>query len=166
MISTMNTTQQKITMPLMQRLIDEHPDEQHELGMSNFISLSALQDDIKENISALLNHRLELASLNDKFSELKKSILAYGMLDFTQPEFSWHKQQQLLCQHIKQVLNHFEPRLQKVRVTVVAASQKMSRSLQLRIVGEINLKPTVKTAAYETIFDAVNVAFDVREEQE
>ncbi len=160
----MKKAQQKIPSPLLHRLIDEQADVVHDTNVSLFIDVDALKHDIKQHLESILNTRLALLSPQKTSNKINYSVLTYGIADFTQPHYNVTAQQHVLCRHIERAITHFEPRLQKIVITLSDNMNNASRQLQLRIAGELNLKPNSKAAIFETSLDIVNHSFDIHED--
>lgn len=140
--------QQYISAPLLYRLLDDNPHSERDMQYGNSLSLTDLQTDISNNIQYILNSRCD-------------SLLDYGIDDFTQPKYALTHYQHLLCKIIQVAIEHFEPRLQKVNVSLLNADNE--RNLHLQISANLNLKPDYQAAIFETKLDIVNHVFDIEE---
>lgn len=154
----------QVPSPLLTRLIDDNPDSEHDTQFSPLIPVDALQQDIKQNLEAILNTRVNVFQLPDNQTELSQSILAYGLPDFSTLTIAGQQHQEELCQTIENVITQFEPRLQKVSVTELEQDNDSTRTLRLQIRAEINLKPNPKPTMFETNLDIVTHTIDVEEE--
>ena len=158
-------TEQQIVSSLLHRLVDEHPEFEHETDAHKYISLEALKKDIRENLEMILNTRLGYFDAPKGCDEIKRSILNYGIPDFTRQYYSLRQNQQELCNTIKATINHFESRLQQVKVTLSETDAEINRSFFIRIESVINIKPEPKQAVFESNLDIVRYQFSFDEEK-
>ena len=153
----------KISSSLLYRLTDESTEPSTGSQTGFYIDFNALQVDIKNNLENVLNSRpFYFGSYQGK--EIKKSILNYGIPDFSQQHYHLKKYQQELCQVIKDSITHFEPRLQKLSVNLVDGENKNTRNLTIRIVGTIVIKADAQQAVFESNLDVVRYKFTFEDE--
>jgi type VI secretion system protein ImpF len=145
------TAKQKINSPLLYRLLDEDPDKQQEKISRRFIDLNGLEQDIRNNLEMILNTRFCGLEWPEHLSELKQSVLNYGIADFSQMQ---------LCRNIKETLERFEPRLQFVKVSLLDDEVELDRILKIRIEGVINIAPSPIPAVFESCLDITKQQFD------
>jgi type VI secretion system lysozyme-like protein len=148
---------------LLYRLTDENPSDEHDVNFSVFVDIAMLQHDIKQNLESILNTRLAIFTLPEK-TELSRSILSYGINDFTQISFMQQHAQIQLCRYIEDTISYFEPRLKNIRVTQRDVIQDSNRNLCLLIKADIYLKPYSKPTMFETNLDIISQLVDVAEE--
>ncbi len=154
-------TAQKISAPLMFRLIDEAPHLQSEKKSGTQVLLNEFYEQIRQSLERLLNTRLNHIEWPEKYSELNNSVINYGISDFTLNFFGERANQHKLCQTIKEAICRFEPRIHKVQVTPIENEAGLDRVLKLRIECEVDLKPTSVPAVFESSLDVVNRLFHV-----
>lgn len=154
----------QINSPLLYRLTDDEPALAHSKDQGRYIDFDTLHADVKSNLEHILNTRLGYFGDLKPFNELNKSILNYGMADFSQQYASVKQHQQELCQLIQDTIAHFEPRLQNVKVTLLSSDVDVQRSFLVRIFAEINIKPEPQQAVFESNLDIVRYQFTFEDE--
>lgn len=160
----MSASVQQIQAPLLSRLMDYEPENICDVDEKRYISFTQLQEDIKQNLENILNTRLMLLDADPQLTEVKQSVLHYGIPDFTQQYAMVKAQQKVLCQRIEKAINHFEPRLQQVSIMLAENPDKNSRILTIRINGTIVVKPIAKQTSFESSLDIVRYQFIFKDE--
>lgn len=149
----------QINSPLLYRLTDDEPDMDYEADPKRYINFDILHRDVKENLEHILNTRIGYFDSFKQYDELATSTLNYGIADFSQQYYSIKKHQRELCSNIQAVISHFEPRLQRVKVSLLENDIELQRSFMIRISGEINIKPEPQQAVFETSLDVMRYQF-------
>jgi len=150
----------KITAPLLSRLIDQQPDIQYERESGRDIQVPELYEAIRNNLENILNTRKPCLQVPHYFTELEQSLINYGMPDFANSYYGNHHAQNRLCQDIKSLIQHFEPRLQQIQVTVQKNDQAVERILKLRIEAMLKLIPKPSPAIFESAMNMAKTTFD------
>jgi type VI secretion system protein ImpF len=101
---------------LIDRLIDRNPRSQWEAPPFRTLSREELKESVRRDLEWLLNTRTSLPGslLDDK----DLTVIDYGIPDFGFYSPANPDHQKLLAQRIRRSISVFEPRLQKVQVTV------------------------------------------------
>jgi type VI secretion system protein ImpF len=159
----MKSTQAQIASPLLHRLTDDKPGERAVHDTNRYVDYTQLHQDIKQNLESLLNTRLGYFDVLKQESQLSRSLLSYGIADFSGQYDSIKKHQLDLCQQIQETILHFEPRLQQVTVSLVDNDDALTRRFSFRIAGNIHLKPTPVQAVFEFDLDIVRYQFTFNE---
>lgn len=160
----MKQSNHQIHSPLLHRLIDEEPTLDYEHDPRRYIDFETLHQNVKDNLEHILNTRIGYFDSLKKYDELERSTLNYGIADFSQQYYSIKKHQRELCKNIQDVVTHFEPRLQKVRVHLLENDIELNRSFMIRIGGEINIKPEPQQAVFESSLDVMRYQFTFDED--
>jgi type VI secretion system protein ImpF len=149
----------KIQAPLLHRLTDESIEQLIDTDKGRYIHFEDLQIEIKSNLENILNARPFYFGAHKNLTELNNSVLNYGIPDFSQQYYHLKKHQKELCQVIRAVISHFEPRLQKTMVSLVENQEKNVRTLTIRITGVIVVKPEIHQAVFESNLDVIRYQF-------
>jgi len=112
---------------LLDRLINEKPIEQHA--------------SIKRDLENLLNTRVSLLSWHNEWKELNRSLISYGIPDFT-PDF---------CKRLSDLILHCDPRFKTVTVTLLNHIKTSERVLCLHVEGLLYADPTPEPIIFDSI---------------
>ena len=97
---------------VLDRLLDDEPELSHEPLTSRFQHVSQLKKAVARDLEALLNTRQEtLEEVPAEFTEVSRSLLVYGLPDFTTFTLLSQNDRTRVRRSIEQAIARFEPRL-------------------------------------------------------
>jgi type VI secretion system protein ImpF len=141
----------EIVPSLLDRLIDDDPDNRQEPAARRFQDRRAFEASVARDLESLLNTRREsLDELAAEFEEVNRSLLVYGLPDFTAFNLLDVSDLVRLRRAIESALANFEPRLQRVRVNMEPPKQN-DRSVHFRIDGLLRVDPAPEPVTFDTI---------------
>jgi type VI secretion system protein ImpF len=120
---------------------------------------SALLRDLEN----LLNTRVRFQQNMDNYSELPRSLLTYGLPDFSHLRFEMESHRQVFAEQVKLALLRFEPRLREVEVSVLPVERAFERTLYLRISARLSVNPVDTTLLVETQVHSLDRGVQLRE---
>ena len=82
---------QQLQASILDRLIDDEPDFQDAPSRTEGISISELRKNVRRDIEALLNARIQWHTWPSQYAELSTSCLSYGLPDFSSMSVSSHE---------------------------------------------------------------------------
>jgi type VI secretion system protein ImpF len=149
-------------LSLLDRLDDKEPDRLRDPPWSPIESLDALRRSVCRDVEALLNSRRRWRSWPDRYTELAVSPVGYGISDFSAGAFNDPVRRDLLRSEIEQTIRQFEPRLLRVRVTLVERADQLEATLRLRVEATLRAEPAPEPIAFDTLVDSVTAQIVVR----
>ena len=138
---TLNSnTHEKLQPSLLDRLIDDNPEQLNESRDKRIMNINKLRDCVIRDISHLLNtHHLEANTDIEQYSEISSSVLNYGISGLT--GFSMHNIDiHEADRQIRQSIINFEPRILKhtLKVSMTRDTDKSSNhAMVFKIEGQI-----------------------------
>jgi len=91
-------------------------------------SLAEIKDKVARDLEALLNTRhAQTPSQLEPFPQARKSILAFGIADFSALSLANPDHRQQICRSIETAIGVHEPRLREVGVSLSAESSRLNR---------------------------------------
>ena len=149
---------------LLDRLLDDHPEESREPAWRGVQVIRVLKASLCRDLQNLLNaHRL-LAVVPEAYTELKTSLLNYGLPDLQSMEVREDHDLGLLCRLIEESIQAFEPRLQGVRVRpVIDAEGKkpIDRRVRFDIEAVLVVEPLREPVLFSSSLDVASGEFAV-----
>jgi type VI secretion system protein ImpF len=132
------------------------------------ISVQELKQVVRRDIEWLLNSRRPLLEELETFPEASRSLLAYGLPDFTQFASTSQSDCQRICRLIEEALRIFEPRLasRSIKVdTMSVPGDATGLETRFRIRGILHVDPIREAVAFDTRveMDSGAVAVDAAE---
>ncbi|GIU83137.1 MAG: type VI secretion system baseplate subunit TssE [Acidobacteria bacterium] len=151
----------KITPSILDRLIDFEPKLLQESPKSRLKSLREFKQLVRRDLEWLLNTRCHLF-VSDSSQELYKSVLMYGLPDFTGVGIRSKNEQMRLTKAIENAIKTYEPRLSNLRVTLEPFSD-VDKTIKFRIEAELKIEPVPEPVVFDTILQLGRGSFDVKE---
>jgi type VI secretion system protein ImpF len=156
----------RVQLPLLDRLIDDAPDNLREAPLSFGDAESTLKNSVRRDLEALLNARRPWRSVPARYAELPTSLLGYGISDFASGAFNDAEQRDRLRSEIEQAIRCFEPRLTGVRVTLIERDDNLDATLRLQIEAMLRTEPAPEPIAFETLVDSATTEVMVKSDGE
>jgi len=133
----------------LDRLLDDEPGVSHEPLSERFIDLRQLTQAVARDLEALLNTRQEaLEELPSELVEVSHSLRTYGLPDFTALSLTNPQDRQRIRRALEQAIAVFEPRLDRVRVTVETPHQH-EQALHFHVEALLRVEPAPIPVAFD-----------------
>jgi type VI secretion system protein ImpF len=152
------------TMPsVLDRLLDDVPALVKGNTPSRRVMVTAVKRMVQRDLEWLLNtRRRSLGVVGKELGELKSSLIAYGIPDFTAQDLASDTRRKAFARALETVIRTFEPRLTGVMVTLVDRQQNLERRLRFRIEALIRVEPGAEPVVFESLLDPANQSFSIR----
>src|SRR5262245_26617509 len=122
----------RITPSVLDRLIDNEPNQSLEAPASRSKTIEGLKQSIRRDLEWLLNTRRTVGGVPSGLRELSHSLAAYGLPDFSVFSANSPSDQVRMQRIIEAAISAFDPRLEDVRVTLVP-TRDSEQKLRFRI---------------------------------
>ena len=109
-------TESEFVLSALDRLIDREPDLTFELRHGSVGPLDQVKESVLSKSSWLLNSRRSLVEIPVGRNHLTRSLLAFGLPDFTHMSMETAQEKESLRGAIESAIRRFEPRLIQVEV--------------------------------------------------
>jgi type VI secretion system protein ImpF len=151
-----------IVPSLLDRLIDDNPEVALETLGQHFQDVSAFRATVARDLESLLNTRRELLyDLGAEFAEVNRSLLVYGLPDFTSFNLLDVDDPTRLRRAIESAIANFEPRLQRVRVAMEQPKQN-DTAVHFRIEALLRVEPAPEPVTFDTILQLGTLEYLVK----
>lgn len=148
-------------LSLLDRLIDEDPENQLELPPTPTEALDKLREGVRRDVEALLNTRERCRGWPDVFGEIDESVVGYGIPDFSITSIAGGNWRSIVCRQIEAAIRRFEPRLSMVRVTLPERGDRLDRSARFRIDALLSADPAPEPVSFDTSLEPTTRRVDV-----
>jgi type VI secretion system protein ImpF len=152
----------RVQLPLLDRLIDDAPEQQIDPPLSPGEALAALRRSVRRDLEALLNARRRWRFWSPSLTELRTSSVGYGIPDFTAGTLNDPRQRETLRAEIEATIRRFEPRFASLSVFALEAQNPLEPRLRLRIEAVLNAEPVHEAVTFDTMVDASTAEVMVR----
>src|SRR5690348_8460312 len=124
--------EQGLLPSILDRLIDREPKVSTEPPAGRAQLLEQLKESVKRDLEWLLNTKQSIVQLPAGAGHLARSLLSYGVPDFTTASLTLSRDQDQLRRAIEETIRLFEPRLLDIQVSLVEGHES-ERRLRFRI---------------------------------
>lgn len=153
----------RITPSVLDRLLDDRPEETRETPASRQTSLRLLKNAVRRDLEWLMNTRREPEGSLDDLPEVSRSLAAFGLPDFTSANVFTSEGREGLRQRVEMSIRVFEPRLEGVRVALEKVEEN-DRSVHFRIEAQLRVEPAPEPVVFDTMLQVGSGEVRVREE--
>lgn len=150
-------------LPLLDRLLDDAPDQERDRVLSNAEVLERLRASVRRDLQSLLNARRRWRSWPEELGELATSPVGYGLPDFAAGAFKDTSQREALRLEVERTIRRFEPRFISLKVHLTQGDDDLSGTLRLRIEALLDADPAPEPVGFDTLLDAARDDVVVRE---
>ena len=155
----MSLNQDNIRASILDRLIDTEPEVSFEPVQFRLLDMRRIKAFVIRDLENLLNTRGLIDPPPAEFSELNRSVLIYGLKDFTSLSPKNPAVRKLLRQDIEKAIARFEPRLRNVKVQL--EQDQKGHSLRFRINAMLVIEPEKEPVQFDTYFDITRGEFQI-----
>jgi type VI secretion system protein ImpF len=152
----------RITPSVLDRLLDFEPKMSQEAAKSRSKSLRELKQSVRRDLEWLLNTRCYPEDVDEGLEEVLKSVVFFGLPDFTGVSAKSHIEQKKLTQAVETAIKYFEPRFFDLKVKLEPIDN-VDRVLRFRIEANLDIEPTPEPVAFDTVLQLGSGEFAVKE---
>jgi len=145
-------------MPLLERLLDETPDQGH----SHEDALDLVRNAVCRDIEAMLNARRPWRRASPELDQLSQSPYGYGLPDFTSGALIDPDRREALRREIEATLRRMEPRLTQIRVSPLDGGDQRRATLRFRIEAVLRVDTAAEPVTFDTMVDTASAVVAVR----
>ena len=98
-----------------------------------------------------MNSRHTNPDFAERYPEARRSVLTYGMPDFTASTISSPDEREQFRQAVEAAVRRFEPRLREVQVDLHESENRFDRTLRMTIRALLWVEPNPSPIAFDTI---------------
>ncbi|MCP4430445.1 MAG: type VI secretion system baseplate subunit TssE [Gammaproteobacteria bacterium] len=148
---------------IMDRLIDNDPNNNSDSDCGQHQKLKELRQSVRRDLENLFNTRIRLLEPEEIYSEIKLSILNYGLPDLATVNLSNIERRREFVQEMERLLLEFEPRFKSVNVVYLENSDTSERMLRFRIDGTLYADPSPEVVVFDSVLEPVSCNVSVEE---
>jgi len=153
----------KLRPSILSRLCDDNPKDSTERDVDNHQKLKQLRKSVRRDLENLLNTRIRVGEPDDDHTELKKSLVSYGLPDLATVNISDKVKRNAFVKDLELLLIEFEPRFKSVAVNYLENADKLDRTLRFRIDATMYADPSPVTIVFDSVLEPVSRTVNVAE---
>jgi type VI secretion system protein ImpF len=153
-----------IVASLLDRLFDNDVKIFEEPPIRRFANFGQLKHAVARDLEWLLNTRREWSDENkESFPEASRSILSFGLPEFTGLGINNPDDRAYLRYALEQAIAQGEPRLRQIRVTM-EGSEADGRSLRFRVDAVLQVEPMREPVSFDAVLRLDSNQYIVRQD--
>jgi type VI secretion system protein ImpF len=153
----------KLRPSILDRLMDNNPDNTMDVDTGQHQKLKDLRSSVRRDLENLLNTRLRIIEPDDEYTELKKSLLIYGLPDLATVNIINKESRKKFVTHLENLLIEFEPRFKSVNVNYLENANSLDRTLRFRIDALLYADPSPEVVIFDSVLEPVSRTVNVEE---
>ena len=158
----MRESEIRITPSIVDRLLDFDPTNPNEAPKSRSQGMRELKQSVRRDLEWLLNTRHSPDVLAIDLEEVNKSLVKYGLPDFTGSSSQNDDDRRSLIRNVETALKIFEPRFINLKVTLESINE-LERGVRFRIQATLRVEPTPEPVVFDTILQVGSGEYEVKE---
>jgi type VI secretion system protein ImpF len=152
-----------VRQSLLDRLIEKPPKDGSEEGQSEWAkSVKRYRKGVRRDLEWLLNTRRIADPAPDSLKEVSRSLYHFGFPDITSLSRDAKQTRDRLLQHVRDVLEIFEPRLDAVQVTLTEMDEDNKRQLRFMIEATLLMDPNPERVMFDTVLEIASGEYHVK----
>jgi type VI secretion system protein ImpF len=151
-----------VTLPVLDRLMEDDPDAASGPFLSRSESVRRLKAGLQRDLEWLLNTRRIAVPPDESLDEVNRSLYVYGLPDFTAFSLNSPKDQAKLIRVLQSTIKTFEPRLANVKIVPLGAGPQGTRTLYFRIEGLLIMDPAPEQVSFDTVLELSRGEYEVK----
>jgi len=144
---------QPLLPSLLDRLIDDHPEQERESPRSQNQVLSDLRHSIRRDLEYLLNTRSDPQEIPSVYEELEDSLCNYGIPDMAALDLQNDRSRQRFFRTVERRIRFFEPRFLSISVVPQESESYLDRTLRFRIEAVMYAYPAPEPIVFDSELD-------------
>lgn len=152
----------KLRASILDRLLDDAPTRS---GNNDEVqqNLKQLRKSVRRDLENLLNTRLRVIEPDERFVEMSKSVLNYGLPDLATVNIIDKTKKQEFITQLENLLMTFEPRFKSVSIQQVESADASDRTLNFRIDAVLYADPSPEVIVLNSVLEPVSRSVNIQE---
>ena len=154
-----------VQQSVLERLTDSEPGRPGDPPVTWAQSVRNYKQSVRRDIEWLLNTRRIKDPPPEALDETRHSLYEYGVPDITSLSRDSLDDRVELVREVEETIRLFEPRLDRVRVTLLetdSQDEKFRRELRFVIEGLLKMDPSPEHVVFDTVLEFSSGEFDVK----
>ena len=153
----------KLRPSILDRLIDNDPDNTVEMDMEQHQKLKQLRQSVRRDLESLFNTRFRMVEPESSLTEVNKSMLNYGLPDLATVNISDKMKRKEFIEKLESILIEFEPRFKSIKVSYQENTDSLDRTLRFRINATLYADPSPEVVIFDSVLEPVTRTVNVEE---
>ena len=152
-----------IQLGLLDRLMDNEPDNRNEAPLTRPESLRQFRLAVKRDLESLLNTTRMPIEVPEFCDEVNRSVLFFGLPDIASISIQNPGDEQRLMRSLEAAIEMFEPRLARARVTSRDSYSSTRQAITFHVEAMLMIEPAPERISFDTVLEITKGAYSVKE---
>ncbi|MGO9258643.1 MAG: type VI secretion system baseplate subunit TssE [Bryobacteraceae bacterium] len=152
-----------IEQGLLDRLIDNEPQNRNEVALSRPESLRRFRLAVKRDLEYLLNTTRMPIEVPEFCEEAKRSVLFFGLPDIASISLQNASDEQRLMRALEASIKLFEPRLARARVTSTEPYASTRQAITFHVEAMLMIEPAPERISFDTVLEITKGEYSVKD---
>jgi type VI secretion system protein ImpF len=152
--------QTRITQSVLDRLFDDEPQEATDAQQNFRQGLDHMKQAVARDLEALLNTRQGLPVDLEAYPELERSVLNYGLPDFSSLSAASEADRARIKSGLEQAVQLFEPRLTRVNVQL-QGSMEVGSHFTFHIEALLRVDPVPEPVMFDAVLEVATQLYKI-----
>jgi type VI secretion system protein ImpF len=153
--------EQALVPSVLDRLLDDDPGVNREPAKNRNQILRELKQSVRRDLENLLNTRTRCGTWPSHLKELKRSLVNYGIPDFTEAGLGDVQDRDAICLVLQTAIRQGEPRFKSVKVQILGNAEPLDRTLRFRIDALLIADPAPEPIVFDSTLKPATGDFEV-----
>lgn len=154
---------QKLTVPLLDRLLDDNPDLPQERERNQHLLIHQLKESVRRDLEAVFNSRQCCIAPPAQFTESQNALHNYGLPDAATLNLGSQKARQDFCRLVEDTIKRFEPRIRSVKVSTRSGFDPEDPSIRFRVEATLFALSAEELIVFDSALNPVTRSVTVSE---
>lgn len=150
-----------IVPSVLDRLLDDAPGDANDPPSTLSEDLEHFKAQVRRDLEAMLNTRQETLGDLSAYPELERSLLTYGLPDFTSLSLQSEADRSRMREAIEAAIRHFEPRILDAVVSIDAPETR-NQQLGFRVEGFLRVDPAPAPVSFDAVLQISTQQYQIR----
>jgi len=154
---------QKLTVPLLDRLLDDNPQSQVESDRAHHLVIHQLKESVRRDLEDLFNTRQCCITPPAEHQHIQHALHNYGLPDAATLNLGSQKARLDFCRTVEETIRRYEPRIRSVKVQTRSGFDPEDPSIRFRVEATLRALSADEVIVFDSALNPVTRSVTVAE---
>ena len=155
--------EQKLVVPLLDRLLDDNPQESRESERAHHLLIHQLKESVRRDLEELFNTRQCCVAPPASLPHIQAALHNYGLPDAATLNLSSQKARSEFCRTVEQTIANYEPRIRSAKVQTQSSFDPEDPSIRFRVEATLRALSADEVIVFDSALNPVTRSVTVAE---
>ena len=153
----------KLTVPLLDRLLDDNPHSQVESDRVHHLVIHQLKESVRRDLEDLFNTRQCCIAPTAEHEHIQRALHNYGLPDAATLNLGSQKARLAFCRTVEDTIRRYEPRIRSVKVQTQSGFDPEDPSIRFRVEATLRALSADEVIVFDSALNPVTRSVTVAE---